>query len=67
MLYAEEEHVSGRRGRGASENVLLDAIIEHFVLFGDHWEHPIKGKAILLWSRNGLGVAHQDSLKIVVE
>lgn len=51
----------------ASEDLLLDAVIEHFVLLRDHWEHPIKGKAILLWSRNGLRTAHHDSLKIVIE
>lgn len=50
-----------------SEDLLLNTVIKHFVLLRAHWEHPIKGKSILLWSRNSLGAAHHDGLEIVAE
>ena len=50
-----------------SGDLLLNTVIEHFVLLRAHWEYPIKGKAILLGSRHSLRVPHHDCLEIVTE
>lgn len=58
--------MNGRQTR-ASEDLLLNAVIEYFVLLRAHWEYPIESKAVLLWSRNSLRVAHHGCLEIVIE
>ena len=48
-------------------NLLFDTIVEHLVLLRAHWEYPIEGKTVLLWSRNSLRAAHHHALEIVTE
>lgn len=66
-MLTEYDRVNKRQGNASAGDLLLNTIIEHFVLLRAHLEYPIKGKAILLWSRNGLRIAHHDCLKIVTE
>lgn len=46
---------------------LLYAVFKDLLLFRAHWEHAVKGEAILLWALRELRVLELDGLEVLVE